>query len=140
MAIFYFVIRNKRDHNGMTSTAFLSPAPPTVTSLNFDPVGVVLTCISTGSPATIVTWMREGEELTIDGTVYTATQTVTNRRESTYENVLTSNVMKFTAGVYSCRVENALGISEPMSLKIVGKFTGDAFIGNKFCQDLVSAL
>ena len=87
--------------------------------LIFDPATRTLTCTSTGSPATSVTWMREGEELTIDGTVYTATQTVTNRRESTYENVLTITVLDVTTvGTYSCLVENTLGTSQTMSVDV----------------------
>ena len=63
--------------------------------------------------------MRNGEELRIDRTMYTAMQTVTNRRESTYENVLTLKVIDATtAGTYTCTVTNELDISEPMSVNI----------------------
>ena len=63
--------------------------------------------------------MRNGEELTIDETMYTVTQTVTNRRNSTYENVLTLTVVNAaTAGMYSCTVTNVLNVSESMSVNI----------------------
>ena len=97
----------------------ISPAPPTIMGLTFDPITMTLTCISTGSPATIVTWIREGEELTTNGTVYTATQAVTNRRESTYENVLTiATIDATTVGTYSCSVENTLGTSQLMEVEV----------------------
>ena len=88
-------------------------APPTITHLGFThgPMSSTLTCISTGSPATNVTWMRDGQPLTIDGTTYQLTQMVTNRRMSTYENVLIintarSNIINYT---YNCTIINALG-------------------------------
>lgn len=48
-----------------------------------------LTCTSTGSPATTVAWLKDGQPLSIDGSTYQLTQAVANRAESTYENVLT---------------------------------------------------
>ena len=87
--------------------------------LTFDPATRTLTCTSTGSPATTVTWLREGTVLTIDETVYTATQDVTDRRASTYENVLTiAAVDDTTVGTYSCSVENTLGTSQTMEVEI----------------------
>ena len=105
----------------LTPLAFpIPPAMPTIIGLTFDPDTRTLTCTSTGSPATIVTWMREGAVLTIDGTVYTATQDVTNRRASTYANMLTiTTVDDTTVGTYSCSVENTLGTSQTMSVEVI---------------------
>ena len=69
--------------------SFPSSAPPTVSSLTYDSDTQTLTCTSTDSPATNVTWTKEGNTLTVDGTTYNMTQTVIDRRTSTYENVLT---------------------------------------------------
>ena len=92
---------------------------PTIMNLTFDPATRTLTCTSTRSPATNVTWMREGVELTTDGTVYTATQSVTNRRESTYANMLTiATVDDTTVGTYSCSVTNTLGTAQTMSVEV----------------------
>ena len=71
-----------------------------------------VTCVSTGSPATTVSWMKDGQPLNItdDGsTDYTLTQTVTNRVSSTYYNVLTVSEGVSVAGTYTCTVTNDLG-------------------------------
>ena len=71
---------------------------------------LALTCPSTGSPATTVTWTKDGATLTVDGATYSMTQTVTDRRTSTYENVLTiSSDATSIVGDYTCTVSNALG-------------------------------
>ena len=89
------------------------PDPPRITHLGFTHghISSTLTCISTGSPATNVTWMRDGQPLTIDGSTYQMTQTVANRRLSTYENVLIINraPSDIIGNTYNCTVINALG-------------------------------
>ena len=69
-----------------------------------------LTCTSTRSPATTVAWLRDGQPLTVDGSTYQLTQTVSNRRESTYENVLTihDQLDRVIGDSYSCIVTNSL--------------------------------
>ena len=84
-----------------------SPAPPNITSVTHEAETSHLTCVSTGSPATNVTWRRNGQPLTIDGSLYQLTQTVTNRSLSTYENVLT--ISDIDRCSYTCTVTNALG-------------------------------
>ena len=85
------------------------PAPPNIAHLGFTH-GPNLTCISTGSPATTVTWMRDGQQLSLSDT-YIPIQTVTDRRLSTYNNILvikaaSSDIIGHT---YSCTVINAFG-------------------------------
>ena len=80
-----------------------------------------LTCTSTGSPATTVSWLRDGLPLTVDGSTFQMTQTVINRGAATYENVLTisdelANVVDHT---YTCTVTNVLG-SDIQFLNIIG--------------------
>ena len=90
-----------------------------------------LTCTSTGSPATTVTFtrdnttvgpLRDGESVTVGGIFYQLSQTVTNRRESTYENVLTINEQldSLVGSSFTCGVENALGTdtSQPIQCEI----------------------
>ena len=48
------------------------------------------------------------------------TQTVPDRRTSTYENVLTLPATGDAVGTYSCQVGNALGHSQ-MTLTVIGK-------------------
>ena len=88
------------------------PAPPSIIHLGFTYgfISSTLTCISTGSPATNVTWMRDGQPLTLNGSTYQLTQTVANRKLSTYENVLTINraTSDIIGNIYNCTVINAL--------------------------------
>ena len=61
-----------------------------------------LTCISTGGPATTVTWTRDGVVAT-----GATSQTVVDQVTATYTNTLT--VTGRLPGVYECRVENDRG-------------------------------
>ena len=81
--------------------------------LNGDSPQFTLTCISTGGPATTVTWTRdsvtvtEGTETVLDDPVtaqYTHTLTVTGRLE----------------GLYTCHVANNKPSSDSMELKVQG--------------------
>ena len=96
-----------------TSTVLSHAAPPNITNLRFthDSMSSILTCTSTGSPATNITWMRDGQPLSIDKSRYQLTQTVNDRRLSTYENVLTINaaVSNIYRHTYTCTVINVLG-------------------------------
>ena len=88
-----------------------------------------VTCISTGSVATTVTIMRDsitvgplrdGESMEFGGVTYQLTQTVTNRAQSTYENVLTINqpLANIVGSTYTCSVENRFGTS-PVSQPLI---------------------
>ena len=86
--------------------------PPRITNLTFNDVTRSFTCTSTGSPATTVTWRRDGEPLTTDGGTYQLIQRVTDRRASTYENILRlTGVEDLDETRYECTVMNALGNS-----------------------------
>ena len=54
--------------------------------------------------------MKDGQSLSIDGSTYQLTQTVTNRASSTYSNVLTVSETASTGvtGTYICTVSNDL--------------------------------
>ena len=90
-------------------------ATPSVTNLTYNSERT-LTCVSTGSPATTVSWTKDGYKLNVDGTTYRMAQTVEDRTTSTYENVLA--LSGDDAGVYRCTVVNALGGS---SAETIGK-------------------
>ena len=93
-----------------------------------------LTCTSTGSIATTVTFMRDGttvgplrdgESMESGGVTYQLAQTVTNRAESTYENVLTINqpLSDIVGSTFTCSVENTIGTSPTSdSIQIMGEF------------------
>ena len=84
---------------------------PTIMDMEYDEDSRRVRCISTGSPATNVTWMKDGVIIDESSTDYTLTQTVTNRATSTYTNIVTVNVGApgGVAGIYICTVTNDLG-------------------------------
>ena len=103
--------------------SFPTTVAPTISNLTYNHVNRTVTCESTGSPATTVSWMKDGLLLTTDGsTGYTLTQTVTDRPSSTYSNVLTvsETVTGGVAGTYTCNVTNDLG-SDDREVVAVGK-------------------
>ena len=69
-----------------------------------DPPVFTLTCVSTGGPATTVTWTRNGAILSNDAN-HVFTKTVTDQLTATYSNVLT--VTGREPGSYQCSVANA---------------------------------
>ena len=98
--------------------------PPIITNLTYQEESHTLTCVSTVSPATTVSWMKDGQPLTTDGSsYYTLTQTVTDRTTSTYSNVLTVSEAANggVAGTYTCTVANELG-SNSSDLEVAGEF------------------
>ena len=68
-------------------------------ALTADPPVFTLTCVSTGSPATTVTWTRDGAAATGD-----TSQTVVDQLAITYNNTLT--VTGREPGSYQCSVSN----------------------------------
>ena len=87
-------------------------AQPTITSLestsNFGPL-FTLNCITSGSPASSVTWRKDGELLSESGT-YRMSQILQNGATATYFNLLEVNSGPYAiTGEYSCLVSNTLG-------------------------------
>ena len=83
--------------------------PPNITNLTYVEESRSLVCISTKSPATVVSWMKDGYIIDESSTDYTLTQTVTDRTTSTYSNVLTVHMGASEVGTYICTVSNELG-------------------------------
>ena len=73
-----------------------------MSAVSADPPVFTLTCVSTGGPATTVTWTRDGAAATGD-----TSQTVTDMMTATYTNTLT--VTGRLPGVYECKVDNDIG-------------------------------
>ena len=87
-------------------------------------------CVSTGSPATTITWMKNGQTLTTDGSSnYLLSQTITDRVSSTYSNVLTvgDRVPGGVTGTYNCTVSNALG-SDYRDLEVTGELVRHYYV------------
>ena len=91
--------------------SFVLPVSPTITNLTYDEDARTLICVSTGSPPTTVSWMKDGVSLYIDRSTYQLAQTVTDRFSSTYSNVLTvsETAPNGIAGTYTCTISNDLG-------------------------------
>ena len=68
--------------------------------------------------------LREGESMDFGGVTYQLAQTVSNRAESTYQNVLTINqpLASIVGSSFTCSVQNTVGTSTPSdSLQIMGE-------------------
>ena len=99
-------------------------APVSVTSLQrtvgYSP-NFSLNCTSTGSPATIVTWRRDGMVLSSGGQ-YEMTQMLLNGATATYVNILVvSGTPSSLLGVYSCDIWNGIG-TVTVNITISGKY------------------
>ena len=68
-----------------------------------DPPVFILTCVSTGGPATTVTWTRDGATVSTDAN-HVFTKTVTDQVTATYNSILT--VTGREPGNYTCSVAN----------------------------------
>ena len=68
-----------------------------------------LNCSSSGSPATMVTWTKDGRTLA-SSALYQMTQILSNGIMTTYSNLLTINAGPYAVtGDYSCEVSNQIG-------------------------------
>ena len=84
---------------------------PRIEHLSFDRYQQTLNCTSAFGPATDVVWMRNERKLNIDGATYQQLQTITNRSESSYVNMLYIHKRNpaDVAGNYSCTIRNIRG-------------------------------
>ena len=92
---------------------YVHAGSPVGISLTFEPNSNTLTCISTGGPATTVTWRRDGVEITPNAT-YQQTKSLVYPEKGTYQTVLTidpSVGQQGIVGTYNCTVENVRGKS-----------------------------
>ena len=77
-----------------------------------------LTCVSTGGPATTVTWTRETDDGILVGDILT---TVTN--STTAEYVHTLNVTGRHGGNYTCNVSNNAPSEDAVTITVTGTYT-----------------
>ena len=92
---------------------YLCAGGPNITEFKFDRESRTFTCTSTGGPATNVTWRRDGLLITHNAT-HQQTKMVVDATRGIYQNILTiaQSVAEHNVyGLYSCMVENSLGIS-----------------------------
>ena len=92
---------------------YIPAGSPIVTGLTYNDQSGTLTCISTGGPATTVTWTRDGVVITLN-TTYKQTKRLVVSVRGTYQTVLTidsSLDQSSIVGTYNCTVENDRGSS-----------------------------
>ena len=67
--------------------------------------------------------LRDGESVLVGGVTYALAQRVTNRRESTYENILTINdaLTNLVDDTFTCTVANTLGMDTTPSITITSE-------------------
>ena len=70
-----------------------------------------LVCYTTNAPPTNIVWLRDGEEIDIDGVTYDSHQMVVDRINSHYRNILLVKEVKNIIGnlTFTCRVSNLYG-------------------------------
>ena len=73
--------------------------------------------------STTVGPLRDRQSVFVGGVTYELAQTVTNRRESTYESILTINdaLANLVDDTFSCTVANALGMDTSQPITISGE-------------------
>ena len=91
--------------------AFITVGSITISEVTFDSDRLTLTCISTGGPATTVTWTRDSVNIT------EGTETVLDDPETAqYTHTLTVT----TGGEYTCTVSNNKPSSDSASITVPG--------------------
>ena len=87
---------------------------PYISSITYSPSTRALTCISSGGPASEVTWSRSGPQ-------YQEHQQIEDTTTATYLNILTidSNNVSDYVGTFTCTVNNSRGRDEK-AMKITG--------------------
>ena len=81
-----------------------------------------LTCTTSGTPPTSVTWTRNGVIISDDDSMYKSTQVLVDRNNTEYENRLTvTGSFEDAVGDYSCTAENSIGTSDTVNRTIKGK-------------------
>lgn len=88
---------------------------------------LILICITTGSPPTTVSWIKNTLLLILNGDTYQMTLRVTNRSTSTYEIrlVIKQSLDSLLGSIFTIRIENILGF-DSATVRIDGKFAIDS--------------
>ena len=90
-------------HAKLFSNADLNSYVPRIEQMVYNASSHTLTCISRGSPATIVIWRRNGVVINDDEDVYERTQVISHISRSEYKNQLTGD---FNIAGITCQVSN----------------------------------
>ena len=105
------------DASGITQNIFVGVYPENGGRLRittFYRISQTLICKSTGGPPTTITWYRNGQPLTIDGSTYQQSQRLVDAQRATYDNILYANNINDLLGNFTCIVSNVRGDAERM--------------------------
>ncbi len=80
----------------------------------------MLTCTSTGGPATTVLWSKDNGLLKANGVFFKQSQFIVNTGLATYENKLDIRSRDHIYGLYRCEVRNVKGMASG-ELRVSGK-------------------
>ena len=111
------VIYDSSDYSGFTD----------LTKDNSTSLMAALVCYTAQTPPTNIVWLRNGEEIDIDGVMYDSEQIVVDRINSHYRNILLVKEVKNIIGnlTFSCNVSNSYGSS---SLDISTSLSGNILL------------
>ena len=112
-------------------------APISISSLDHGSSGdnFTITCTSTGSPATSVTWTRDGTPLTTDGVAY---QTLRDGTTATYDNylVVDEGPAALAGSSFACSTTNEINTATD-TLTINGQTLEDIHMISPYAHILV---
>ena len=111
--MFIYLLSLSYTTHKLVACNYIHAGSPNVTGLTFDDQSRILTCTSTGGPATTVTWRRDGVVITLNAT-HQQTKRLVDPGNGTYQTVLTidpSVGWSDIVGTYNCTVENDRGES-----------------------------
>ena len=114
----------------VSSVHFQLTSELNATTLTFN-----LTCISTGGPATAVTWTRNSRVVTDDSAHHITSQVLTDAETATYNHTLM--VTGRLVGLYGCNVSNNKPSSSSRMVTLVGKNNNSLL--QKLLWSLISA-
>ena len=84
---------------------------PAITDLDYDRGSRTLTCISSGGPVNLVTWMKDGSLIIGDSLTFSLSQNITSAISSTYHHTLSSSNSSNLVGSFTCTIRDAVGNS-----------------------------
>ena len=93
-----------------------------ITDISYDRSTLVLTCTSSGRPIDSVTWFKDGSEINGNSSVFSQTQTITDRETAIYEHILSNGSAAEFVGRFACEVRDGRGVTASRILSLNGMF------------------
>ena len=96
------------------------PGVPSITDISYDRQALVLTCSSSGRPIDSVTWFKDGSVIRGNSSVFSQTQTITDRVTATYQHILSNGSAADFVGRFTCEVRYGSGVTASRNLALNG--------------------